>query len=295
MTSRALCVGINEFETLPQSSWLNGCVNDADDIVATLKKHGYQSRNVTVLRDSQATKAAVMKALTSMVRKSKPGDQMLFSYSSHGTQVPDLPGTEAPGDREYDGLDEAFACYDIAIGTDGWDRDTVIVDDELRDLFASAQEGVLVEVLLDTCHSGSGTRDLDDIQRDLLLGRRPRYLPPPTKKALEKAREIRANTGSDTVERKALMSLVKSRGTTAKPVLFAACRPEQTASDAQFDGRANGAFTYLFLKALAENPAATRNDLHKTVTAGLKSEEFEQRSTLEGPLKAKKASFGQVW
>src|SRR3954469_19752936 len=105
MTSRALCVGINEFETLPQSSWLNGCVNDADDVVATLRRHGYQSRNITVLGDAEATKAAVVSALTSMVRKSKPGDQLLFSYSSHGTQVPNLPGSEARGDDEYDGLD----------------------------------------------------------------------------------------------------------------------------------------------------------------------------------------------
>ncbi|HET8988514.1 MAG TPA: caspase family protein, partial [Humibacillus sp.] len=190
MTSRALCVGINEFKSLPQSSWLNGCVNDADDIAAVLKKNGFQARNVTVLHDAEATKEAIMTALTGMLRKSKPGDEVLFSYSSHGTQVPNLPGTEAAGDEEYDGLDEAFACYEIAVGTEGWDRDTVIVDDELRELFASAPEGVLVEVLLDTCHSGSGTRDLDDIQRDLLRGRRPRYLPPPTAKALAKAREI---------------------------------------------------------------------------------------------------------
>ena len=171
---------------------------------------------------------------------------------------------------------------------------TVIVDDELRELFASAPDGVLVEVLLDTCHSGSGTRDLDDIQRDLLRGRRPRYLPPPTARALAKAREIRA-AHPEVVERKALMSLVKSRGATAKPVLFAACRPDQTASDAQFDDRPNGAFTYLFLKALKDKPTSTRADLHKAVTAGLKAQEFTQRSTLEGPLKAKKAAFGQRW
>jgi len=294
MTSRALCVGINEFETLPQSSWLNGCVNDADDIAAMLRKNGFTSRNVTVLHDAEATKEAIMTALTAMVRKSKPGDEMFFSYSSHGTQVPNLPGTEAAGDDEYDGLDEAFACYEIAVGTEGWDRETVIVDDELRELFASAPEGVLVEVLLDTCHSGSGTRDLDDIQRDLLRGRRPRYLPPPTARALAKAREIRA-AHPEAVERKALMSLVKSRGGTTKPVLFAACRPDQTASDAQFDARPNGAFTYLFLKALKDRPTSTRTDLHKAVTAGLKAEEFTQRSTLEGPLKAKKTSFGQRW
>jgi metacaspase-1 len=294
MTSRAVCVGINEFQTLPQSSWLNGCVNDAEDIAATLKKNGFTSRNVTVLRDAEATKPAIVNALRSMLSKSKPGDEVLFSYSSHGTQVPDLPGTEAPGDREPDGLDEAFACYEIAVGTDGWDRNTVILDDELRELFSSAPAGVLVEVLLDTCHSGSGTRDLDDIQRDLLRGRRPRYLPPPTAKALEEARKIRAKH-PDAVERKALLSLVKSPGPAAKPVLFAACRADQTASDAQFGGRPNGAFTYLFLKALTENPTGTRADLHKTVTTGLKAEDFQQRSTLEGPVKAKKAAFGKLW
>ncbi|MEO7448099.1 MAG: caspase family protein [Humibacillus sp.] len=295
MTSRALCVGINEFATLPQSSWLSGCVNDADDMAATLKNHGYAVPNITVLHDSEATKVAVMGALTAMVSSSRPGDQVLFSLSSHGTQVPDLPGTEAAGDVEYDGLDEAFACHDIAVGSIGWDRDTVIVDDELRELFASVPEGVLLEVLLDTCHSGSGTRDLDDIQRDLLRGRRPRYLPPPTERALARAREIRATQETTPVELKALRSLVGSRRKSSRPVLFAACRPEQTASDAQFETRPNGAFTHLFLTALAAHPASSRADLHKAVTAGLKAEDFEQRSTLEGPAKAKQAAFGALW
>ena len=77
--------------------------------------------------------------------------------------------------------------------------------------------------------------------------------------------------------------------------LFAACRPEQTASDATFSERANGAFTYLFLKALAEDPTRTRRDLLTAVTAGLKSGDFEQRSTLEGPPQSKKVSFGETW
>ena len=37
MARRALCVGINEFESLPQSSWLSGCVNDANDIAEALR------------------------------------------------------------------------------------------------------------------------------------------------------------------------------------------------------------------------------------------------------------------
>ena len=51
MARYALCVGINEFKSLPRSSWLNGCVNDANDISKALRKFGFPARNITVLRD----------------------------------------------------------------------------------------------------------------------------------------------------------------------------------------------------------------------------------------------------
>ena len=190
MTRRALCVGINEFKSLPMSSWLSGCVNDANDLSKALKKLGFTARTITVLRDKDATKKKVMTALTDMVEKSVPGDQLVFTFSSHGTQVPSMPDDP----DEPDGLDEAFACYDIKSNGDSWDRKTVIIDNELRDLFEKVPEGVLVEVLLDTCHSGTGLKDLDDIQQAMLLGRRPRFLPPPTPQGLHRARDIRATT-----------------------------------------------------------------------------------------------------
>ncbi len=291
MARRALCVGINQFESLPPTSWLNGCVNDATDIAKALRPLGFTARTTTVLTDAGATKKAVMAALTKLVDTAKAGDHLVLTFSSHGTQVTNEPD----GDAEPDGLDEAFACYDIRQKGDQWDRDTVIVDDELRDLFARVPAGVLLEVLLDTCHSGTGLKDLDEIMQALLLGRLPRFLPPPTRQGLEQARSIRAVTPVRTVDRKALVELTKSRGTASKPVLFAACKPDQTASDAMFDGRSNGAFTYLFLKAMKESPTASRTELLRTVTAGLKDGDFSQRSTLEGPVKSKKVAFGQLW
>ncbi|MET0999514.1 MAG: caspase family protein [Marmoricola sp.] len=288
MARYALCVGINEFKTLPRSSWLSGCVNDANDLSKALRKLGFTARNVTVLRDREATKKKVMAALTTMVGKAKPGDHVVFTFSSHGTQVASLAGDQ----DEEDALDEAFACYDLKQGGDDWDRKTVIVDDELRSLFETVPQGVLLEVLLDTCHSGTGLKDLDDIQQAMLLGRRPRFLPPPTPRGLQRARSIRA-TSTRTVDKRPLAELTRGGG--AKPVLYAACRPEQTAADADFDHRANGAFTYLFLKALAEDPSQTRRQLQSAVLKGLKSGDFEQRSTLEGPPQAKKVPFGQPW
>jgi metacaspase-1 len=291
MARYAVCVGINEFKSLPRSSWLSGCVNDANDISKALKKTGFTARNVKVLTDKQATKKNVMAALEEMVGKAKPGDHIVFTFSSHGTQVPSQPGdTDEPDD-----LDEAFTCYDLKQGGEDWDRKTVILDDELRELFATVPEGVLLEVLMDTCHSGTGLKDLDDIQQAMLLGRRPRFLPPPTPRGLNRARSIRSARPRQ-VDRKALVELTKTKGKSAKPVLYAACRPDQTAADARFErNRPNGAFTYLFLKALAADPSQTRAQLHSTITKGLKSEDFEQRSTLEGPAKAKKVAFGQPW
>lgn len=290
MARHAVCVGINEFKSLPVSSWLNGCVNDANDISKALKKSGFTARNITVLRDKEATKKNVMAALTAMVDKAKPGDHLVFSFSSHGTQVPNLPG----GDQEPDDLDEVFACYDIRAGGEDWDRKTVISDDELRELFARVPRGVLLEVILDTCHSGTGLKDLDDIQQAMLLGRRPRFLPPPTRSGLSRARSLRSAKPRQ-VDHKALVELGRASSTSARPVLYAACRPDQTAADATFDGRSNGAFTYLFLKAVAEDPTRTRRQVLAAVTKGLKSGDFEQRSTLEGPPKAKAVPFGQPW
>jgi hypothetical protein len=232
-----------------------------------------------------------MAALEAMVDKAKPGDHLVFTFSSHGTQVASVPGD---GDEEPDGLDEVFACYDIRSGGEDWDRKTVISDDELRVLFERVPRGVLLEVLLDTCHSGTGLKDLDDIQQAMLLGRRPRFLPPPTRSGLNRARSLREAKPRE-VDREALVELSKAKGKSARPVLYAACRPDQTASDATFDGRSNGAFTYLFLKALAEDSSRSRRQIQTAVTKGLKAGDFEQRSTLEGPPKAKAQPFGQPW
>lgn len=283
MARAALCVGINEFAHLPMASWLNGCVNDARDIAAALKRFGFTARSTTVLTDAEATKAAVLAQLTELTDRARAGklDHLILSFSSHGTQIKDLDGDER------DGVDEAFACYDIAQNGDQWDRDTVIVDDELHAQFTGLPEGMLVEVLLDTCHSGTGLRDAD-----ILQGRRPRFLPPPTVKGLEVANRARAKQGGEV---RGLRELTRTVKGAARPVLFTACRSDQVASDAHFDGRSNGAFTYFFLKSLGKDGSLARSALLKSVSDLLRGDSFSQRAQLEAPAAAKKAPFGQTW
>ncbi len=66
-----------------------------------------------------------------MVDDAKKGkySYLIFSMSSHGTQVPDVNGDEP------DKADEAFCPHDLAQAGNNWDTKHIIIDDELHDLF----------------------------------------------------------------------------------------------------------------------------------------------------------------
>jgi hypothetical protein len=260
---RALCVGINNFKNYPASA-LQGCVNDANDMASLLKDFlGFTAKDITILTDAKATKANIMSNLTKMVADAKAGklSYLVFSLSSHGTQVPDTSGDEP------DKADEAFCPHDLAQAGNQWDPNHVICDDEFHDLFIQLPETVLLEVYLDTCHSGTGLRAID-----MLLDRKPRYLPPPSLEAFEEV-EGRASRG---IHRKLL-----DKGITHH-ILWAACRPDQTSADAQIGGSWHGAFTYYFAKEMraCQNKLA-RKDVLSKVRADLKSGKYTQTPQLE--------------
>ena len=214
---RALCVGINKFKNYPASA-LQGCVNDANEMASLLTDFlGFTAKEITILTDAKATKANIMSNLTKMVADAKAGklSYLVFSLSSHGTQVPDTNGDEP------DKADEAFCPHDLAQAGNQWDLNHVITDDELHDLFIQLPQNVLLEVYLDTCHSGTGLRAVD-----MLLDRKPRYLPPPSLEAFEQV----VDCTSRGLQRKLL-----DKGIT-QHILWAACRPDQTSADAQIGG-----------------------------------------------------------
>ena len=92
---KALCVGINVFKNYPDAA-LQGCVNDAHDMASVLKEFiGFSDADITMLTDAQATKLNIMNNLKSMVDDARAGKYtyLVFSLSSHGTQVPDTVET----------------------------------------------------------------------------------------------------------------------------------------------------------------------------------------------------------
>jgi hypothetical protein len=272
---RALCVGINNFKNFPTAT-LRGCVNDAQDMAKLLKeKHGFKDDEIIVLTDAKATKAAIMKHLKAMVGDAKAGKlgYLVFSLSSHGTQVPDTNGDEE------DKADEAFCPYDLAAKGNVWDPDRIITDDELHDLFVQLPAGATLEAFFDTCHSGTGVKVLDPVLLLSPFAPKPRYLPPPDQAPFEQERALNTLATKRSAEK--LMG--------KQHVLWAGCRADQTSADAFFNGRANGAFTYNYILAVRASPKAARAEIRNAVRSALKKGKFEQIPQLETDATNRKA------
>ena len=273
---KALFVGINKFANYPQFT-LNGCVNDAKDMAALYKDLlGFKTTEMSVLTDAQATKADIMAQLNAMVADAKAGklSYLVFSLSSHGTQMNDTSGDEP------DGMDEAFVPHDIAEKAGAWDPEHIICDDELHDLFVQLPAGVLLEVYLDTCHSGSGLRGAEFG----LHAPRARYVAPPAHEFDKKTARMRgftldrpapaAKKGADKGTQPAVAG--------ANHILWTGCKANQTSADAYFNGRYNGAFTYYLIKVMRD----TQNKLSRKEVIGkmraLMKSGFAQTPQLEG-------------
>lgn len=270
MTQKALCIGINRFKHVP-SATLRGCVNDAHDMAALLKeRHGFGEADIALLTDAQATKVAILRALQGMVDAARAGSlkRLVFSFSSHGTQVPDQDGDE--DDRS----DEAFCPYDLKPMGGAWDPNFIITDDELNALFKPLPEDVTLEVFLDTCHSGTGLRRLDPLTLLIPNAPKPRYLPPPS---LAMARALAMTHPRNlSTRRRDIVPLSK------RHVLWTGCRSDQTSADAMFDSRANGAFTYHYIRTVrASNGALSRAQVRDRVRAALRRAGYDQVPQLE--------------
>jgi metacaspase-1 len=267
MANKAFLVGVNIYE-MPGSN-LSGCVNDATNVRDILLKYfGFSVKDIRVLVDGRATKKAIMERLEWLVKDARAGDRLLFHFSGHGSQIRDRDGDEL-----NDHLDEILCPHDM-----DWDG-TYIVDDELKAVFDGIPAGVHLEVLLDSCHSGTGTREAAAFA--LLPPEhafKSRFLVPPVD-------ILCRQTGEDDLP----VTRMLRTGNPTSHVLFAGCRDNQTSADALIGGAYNGAFTYYLCKHLRDTQGGiTRADLLKSLRASLKHEGYDQVPQLECPSPAKK-------
>ncbi|MFD7627342.1 caspase domain-containing protein [Streptomyces sp. NPDC059851] len=215
-------IGLNKVDPAKYNGWdgqLMACENDAHDMAAVARAAGFEE---TVLLTQQGTVDNITAALRKAAKKLKDGDILLFTYSGHGSQMPDAEGDEP------DELDETLVFYDRQF-----------LDDELNREFRRFSPGVRIFTLLDCCHSGTATEVPAAGEGNGEAT--PRVMPVlRQQQVFEQNKEFYQN----------LQRELRKEGNGAGPgtVLISACQDHQVA----LDGRANGAFTGALLRVWDE-------------------------------------------
>ncbi|MGB8702854.1 MAG: caspase family protein, partial [Thermosynechococcaceae cyanobacterium] len=267
----ALLFGIDQYPSPVPS--LRGCVNDITAINAYLQgrvaQEGY-TLQVVVLKDEAATRQAIIDGFRQHLTQASQNDIALFYYSGHGSQE------QAPPEfwhLEPDRLDETIVCYDSR--TDGgWD----LADKELAKLLAEvSQNNPHLIVVMDCCHSGSGTRDAmlqETGVRRLETDQRQR----PLESFIFAAAEAETLVGSRSPEQNPSgWKLPQGRY-----VLMSACRDCEEAKEFYGDGQHRGAFSYFLMETLQKaNGSLTYRDLFKRANAIVRCRVSAQSPQLE--------------
>lgn len=291
----ALLIGIDCYlpNRLPDGSYyrnLSGCVRDISNVENfLLNKLQVQPQYILKLtstdagtgeppepREAWPTYENMVGAFGRLKEVAKPGDQIYIHYSGHGgrspTLVPDIKG----GDR----YDESLVPADIGNPEARYLRDVEIAN-LLR---AMVEKGLVVTLVLDSCHAGGATRGRGhdvNVRGIASIDTTPRRTESLVATHGELVATWRQMTETGT------RNFTGGSGWLPDPrgyVLLAACRPSESAYEYAFDGReTNGALTYWLLNSLEDiGPGLTYKQLHDRIVAKVHSQFERQTPQLEG-------------
>lgn len=268
----ALLVGIDEY--VAPISALRGCVNDMTAMSEYLvhrvaSEQGYQL-HMRSLKNQEATRQAIIDNFRQHLCQASSNDIVIFYFCGHGSQEP------APSEWWYlepDCQDETLVCWDSRI-EGSWD----LADKELAKLISEvARNNPHIVVILDCCHSGSGSReDWEEIGiRRASSEKRQRPLDSFIF-SLDEVESLSNNFGS---ENSSANWLILPEG---EHILLAACQDKQTAKELYIDGKIRGAFSYYLQDTLQKaNKAISYRDLFKRTDALVRSKVNEQSPQVE--------------
>ena len=158
-TKHALIVAIGKYPEESNFKQISSG-NDVPLIKNALLKQDFKESDINILKDEQATKAGIVKAIDALIESSRAGDIVVIHFSSHGEQIEDDNGDET------DGLDECIVPFDAIFSHSEEEfkklAPAFFRDDEFGDkvilLRNKLGKGGDLLVILDACHSASGTR-----------------------------------------------------------------------------------------------------------------------------------------
>ncbi len=252
----ALLVGINQYEPTARVNPLQGCVNDVQIMEAYLKERISKDIDceIKTLINEQATYDAIVDGFRNHLGQAQSEtDTVLFWFSGHGSQE---PAPEEFWHLEPDRKNETLVCYDsrTSTGKDLTDKELAYLIGEL------AKQNPHIVVILDNCHSGSGTRNPFQLARE---------------------RRIPESTKTRSLDSYLFPSLDFPRG---KHLVLSACRDYQTAKEyTDGDGQNRGAFSYFLTEALKRsNGNVSYRDLFQETNALIRGNISDQSPQLEG-------------
>ena len=255
----ALLVGINDYP--PEVGKLAGCLNDVDHFHAYLSdSFDKADLAVEVLKDGEATRGNIIEQFRGHLAKAREGDVALFQYCGHGARW-----ASAKAFKEFypDGKDEGLVCIDSrrAGGFDLADKELAILISEV------AKNNSHVAVMLDCCHSGSGTRGVDSFR-----GLRARLTHEVTE---ERPLESYLDGYYDNLRRKGQPLFIP----TGRHILLAACERKQLAQETP---DRNGVFTGALVEVLNKSAGdLTYSDLFVRCRAAVRRRVHDQNPQFE--------------
>ena len=158
----SLLVGIDEYhpDSIHQPPKLSGCIYDIIAWVQLIKKiypHSPDENRIALINEEATYENIIHHFGEQHLLKAEKGDFVLFVFSGHGSR--ELAPKEF---KPYfpEGLLETLVCYDSRV-PGHFD----LADKELSILISRiAEKEAHVIILLDCCHSGSGTKDIKEGQ-----------------------------------------------------------------------------------------------------------------------------------
>lgn len=295
----ALLIGIDDYlpNTLPGGSSyksLQGCVRDIHHVEAFLKNNlqvppaqivkltasNENSNQPKESLEQLPTYENIIGKFQELSELAQPQDQVYIHYSGHGgratTIYPELKGKN--------GVDETLVPTDIGNSEARYIRDLELA----KILQNMVDKGLVVTLVLDSCHSGGATRggvddsDIRGLNRDVVdITQRP------TESLVGSADELIQTWQRLTAGQKNTRNLTASSGWLPEPkgyVLLAACRDNESAYEYAFNGKErNGALTYWFLDSLQKlGNEVTYKTIHDRILAKVNSQFQRQIPMLQG-------------
>lgn len=224
--------------------------------------------------DKLPTYENIVAMFAHLTQIAQPGDQIYIHYSGHGGRAQ----TNYPQLKGENGIDETLVPTDI-----GKPNARYLRDIELAKLLERmVDKGLIVTVVLDSCHSGGATRGDDCDVRGLdTIDTTVRPIESLVATEAELTQTWEALTTSET------RNVTLGGGWLPQPqgyVLLAACRQNESAVEYAFNGKErNGALTYWLLDCLYSlEPGLTYKVLHDRIFAKINSQFQRQTPQLQG-------------